>query len=62
MQLFFSRKEVNLQKKENKERLSRFITEFFNLYNFTCEDIKLDTQKNKLELYAKVDQAKSNLR
>ena len=53
MQLFFSRKEVNLQKKENKERLSRFINEFFSLYNFTCEDIKLDTQKNKFSLKLK---------
>ncbi|NHI94180.1 MAG: hypothetical protein EAX96_16940 [Candidatus Lokiarchaeota archaeon] len=53
IQLFFSRKDMNLQNQENKERLSRFINEYFKLYNFRCEDIKLVTKKNKISLRLK---------
>ena len=53
MQLFFSRKDVNLQNQENKERLSRFINEYFKRYNFKAEDIKLTTKKNKISLRLK---------
>ena len=53
MQLFFAGRDVNLQKKENKERLSRFIQEFFNQYNYTCDDIRLSAQKNKFSLKLK---------
>ncbi|MHA1894771.1 MAG: hypothetical protein ACTSX4_09730, partial [Candidatus Helarchaeota archaeon] len=53
MQLFFSRKDINLQDRENKERLSKFINEYFKQYNFSCEDIKLNTRKNKINLRIK---------
>ena len=53
MELFFSRKDMNLQIKENKERLSRFINEYFKRYNYKCEDIKLSTKKSKVSLRLK---------
>ena len=36
--LFLSRKDVNLRVKANKERISKFINDYFTRYNFKCED------------------------